>query len=104
MSTLPKIKEYAIKYLSETKKMKPEEIASELKIDINIITKLISNKITSVAKTDKTKDLMIRQTSAKKQNTVSIMTESAAQLNDEFVKSMNSGSIDTTRYIFKPKG
>lgn len=103
MSKLPKIKEYAIRYLLENKKMKPEKIASELEIDINVVKKFSSKKTTSVSKTDKTKDLMIRQTSVKKTNTVSIMTEPASQLGDEFIKTIPGNHKSTESYIFRPK-
>jgi hypothetical protein len=116
MSRLSKETEYAIKYLLESKKMDPKDVAKELKLKITTVNKFLSppsetektaptkTEKTAPTKTDKTKDLMIRQTSAKKNNTVSIMTESASQLSDEFMKTINSDEIKRTQgYIFRPK-
>lgn len=105
MAKLNKTKEYAIQYLSLYAKKNPEEIAKELKISVTDVKAALktSSKSTAPAKTDKTKDLMIRQTSAKKMNTVSIMTEAAAQLSDEFVRNMESPNKRTQNYIFRPK-
>ena len=86
-----------------------EDIASELKIPLTQVKNFIEGLRTedekiAPAKTDKTKDLMIRQTSAKKNNTVSIMTQAAAQLSDDFVKSVNPNtSKNTDSYIFRPR-
>lgn len=102
MAKLNKTKEYAIQYLSKYGKQSPEEISKELKISLKDVNNVLGKKSTSPAKTDKTKDLMIRQTSAKKMNTVSIMTEAAAQLSDEFVRNMDKHK-KTESYIFRPK-
>ena len=102
MARLNKTKEYAIKYLSLHAQKSPEEIAKELKVSLDDVKKVLKPSQTAPAKTDKTKDLMIRQTSAKKMNTVSIMTEAAAQLSDEFVKTMDTNKR-TQNYIFRPK-
>lgn len=105
MSKISKTKEYAVRYLL-TQNKSPSDIATELKVPLktveNILDETTSEK-TGKAKTDKTKDLMIRQTSAKKQNTVSIMTEAAAQLSDEFVKTINH-TRDNSGHIFRPRG
>lgn len=103
MSKVSKETEYAIKYLLESKKISPEEVSNELGIKLSIVNKFVATQ-TAPSKTDKTKNLMIRQTSAKKSNSVSIMTEGAAQLNDEFVKTLNQSDKNTSGYIFKPKG
>jgi hypothetical protein len=105
MAKMNKTKEYAIKYLAFQDKKSPEEIASELKVPLTDVEKVIKdNKKTKAAKTDKTKDLMIRQTSAKKNNTVSIMTEAAAQLSDEFIKNLDAlHKSRTSNYIYRPK-
>lgn len=96
-----KTKEYAIRYLLSEKKS-PEEIAKELKISVETVRSYIPEQKTKPAKTDKTKDLMIRQTSAKKSNSVSIMTEAASQVSDEFVKNIDSATKNTSSYIFRP--
>ena len=104
MNTVSKTKEYAIRYLASQNK-ENAEIAKELKISLDTVNSVLakeSNKI-SPAKTDKTKNLMIRQTSAKKNNSVSIMTEAAAQLGDEFLKNMNNTVRDTSKHIFRPR-
>lgn len=104
MAKLNKTKEYAVKYLSSYGKKSPEEIAKELKLSLTDVKKVLqSASPTAPAKGDKTKELMIRQTSAKKMNTVSIMTEAAAQLSDEFVKNMDSHNKRTQSYIYRPK-
>ena len=105
MARISKETEYAIKYLLENKNLTPKQVSDELGIKIATVNKFIkSSEKTAPAKTDKTKNLMIRQTSAKKTNTVSIMTEAAAQLGDEFIKTMDQGTKNTSKYIFKPKG
>lgn len=105
MAKLSKTKEYAIKYL-HVQNNSASNISLELKIPLNQVEKVLSDIKPKIANTkgDRTKDLMIRQTSAKKQNTVSIMTESAAQLSDEFLKNMDSNKKNTQSYIFKPRG
>lgn len=96
-----KTKEYAIKYLLSQNKT-PEEIAKELKVSISTVKSYQTEEKTKPAKTDKTKDLMIRQTSAKKSNSVSIMTEAVSQVSDEFVKNIVSSTKNTSSYIFRP--
>ena len=80
-----KTKEYAIKYLL-SQKTPVEDIAKELKVSVETVRSYITPETTQPAKTDKTKDLMIRQTAAKKSNSVSIMTEAAFQVSDNFIK------------------
>jgi hypothetical protein len=104
MAKLSKETEYAIKYLLETKKMEPKDVATELGIRVSTVNKFINTPTTTPAKTDKTKDLMIRQTSSKKSNTVSIMTQSASQLADEFIRTADYNNDKRTEgYIFRPK-
>lgn len=104
MAKISKTKEYAVRYLSEYDKKSPEEISSELKLPLTEVIKIVGESKTKNNK-DKTTDLMIRHTSGKKTNTVSIMTESAAQLSDEFVKNINSQrSRSSQDHIFRPKG
>lgn len=103
MAKISKTKEYAIKYLSTYAKKEAGDIAKELKVSLAEVEKVLkTSSKTAPAKTDKTKDLMIRQTSAKKMNTVSIMTEAAAQLSDEFVRNIDTHK-KTQSYIFRPK-
>lgn len=103
MAKVSKTKEYAIKYLADHAKKSPKEISTELKISLADVEQVLGEKPkTAKAKTDKTKDLMIRQTSAKKTNTVSIMTEAAAQLSDEFVKNIGTRP-DSSSHIYRPR-
>jgi hypothetical protein len=96
-----KTKEYAIKYLLSVK-TPIEDIAKELKISVEAVKSYSQPENSQPAKTDKTKDLMIRQTSAKKSNSVSIMTEAASQVSDSFIKNLESPTKNTSGYIFKP--
>lgn len=96
-----KTKEYAIKYLL-SQKTPVEDIAKELKVSVETVRSYITPETTQPAKTDKTKDLMIRQTAAKKSNSVSIMTEAASQVSDNFIKNLESPTKNTSSYIFKP--
>jgi hypothetical protein len=104
MAKLSKNNEYAIKYLIN-QGHNVEHIVKELGVTKSQVEKIITTTQTKTtpAKTDKTKDLMIRQTSAKKINSVSIMTESASQLGDEFIKNINTNGRNTEGYIFRPK-
>jgi hypothetical protein len=91
--------EYAAKYLKNTLKMDDEEILQELSITQNDLDKILQ----SDKKISKSKNLMIRETASKKQNTVSIMTEAASQLNDEITKKINSAKKQsTTDCIYRP--
>ena len=106
MAKLSKANQYAIQYLHQNSK-DAEAISKELGVSINQVNKFIetlskNDTKTSPAKTDKTKDLMIRQTSAKKMNSVSIMTEAASQVGDEFIKTVPQTPRDTSGYIFRP--
>jgi hypothetical protein len=105
MAKISKTKEYAIKYLFDHAKKSVKDISTELKVSVSDVERIVGTKPkTAKAKTDKTKDLMIRQTSAKKMNTVSIMTEAAAQLSDEFIKNIEAANkARTSKYIFRPK-
>jgi len=106
MPSLNKTHKYAIQFLHEQNKS-VEDIAKELGLTKTQVQRFIStlqkteNKVAETKTTDKTKNLMIRQTSVKKNNGVSIMTEGAAQLLDEFVKSMPSNTRNTDSYIFR---
>ena len=107
MAKLSKTQQYAIRYLHSQNKT-PQEISDELGVSLSQIKRIVKQTEepqvkTAEAKTDKTKNLMIRQTSAKKQNTVSIMTEGASQLGDEFVKNIDYHKKRTEGYIFRPR-
>lgn len=96
--------EYAVKYLHDTMKMESKQIALELGVAEAIVDGII-NQHTEPKPTTKSKsqNLMIRHTSGKKNNHVSIMTEAASQLNDEFKK--NSTTKPSKRFnnsIYRP--
>lgn len=90
-----KINEYAVLYLRNTMKMEDKEIAKQLGINLSEVKKTISPEASEekqekqqTTRKSKSQDLMIRHTSNKKTNNVSIMTEAASQYNDEAKKSM----------------
>jgi len=108
MSKLTKKDKYAIQYLydqnSDAKYIAKELELSESQVK-RFLTTLVPNteepKVEEQPKTDKTKNLMIRHTSDKKNNTVSIMTQGASQVGDDFYKNMNSSSKNTDNYIYR---
>ena len=104
MKNLSKSDKYAIEFLHQQNKT-DKEISIELGLSptqVKKITKTFANNTpVAEAKTDKTKNLMIRQTSAKKNNSVSIMTEGAAQLSDEFIKNIPASTRNTDSYIYR---
>lgn len=117
MSKLNKIQIYAICWLNSINKS-TLDIADELKVtEKQVLTVLEKNTSPKTEETDnqlKTvtssatpkitpKDLMINQTSAKKTNSVSIMTKEASELSDELRKKVSSNSkTDQQRGIFRP--
>lgn len=96
--------EYAVKYLYDIMKMKPKQIALELGVAEAIVEGIINHQADPKSTTkSKSQNLMIRHTSDKKKNNVSIMTEAASQLNDEFKK--NSTTKPSKRFndsIYRP--
>lgn len=99
--------EYAVKYLHDTMKLDIKAIALELGVAEAVVDGILSQQPTEpkAKKVSKSQNLMIRHSSAKKNNNVSIMTEGASQLNDEFKKSINNTqSRIAKKSIFKPNG
>lgn len=98
--------EYAVKYLYETTKMSISNIALELGVAEAIVDGIINaTPEPTPLKKSKSQDLMIRHTSVKKTNNVSIMTEGASQVNDELVgKFEATKSRTSTNAIFRPNG
>lgn len=96
--------EYAVRYLHDIMKMDAATIAKELKIKETEVNKIltIENRVETKTKKISSKDLMINQTSSKKSNNVSIMTEAASQMNDEMVKNFNNVP-KTQNHIYRPK-
>ena len=107
MKKLTQSDRYAIEFLMSKNKT-PEDIAKDLGLSLTQVKKIVSNlssttppEKTAESKKDKTKDLIIRQTSAKKNNSVAIMTHGAAQLGDEFIKNFTPNAAKTEGYIYK---
>jgi hypothetical protein len=98
--------EYAVKYLSETMKMKTKDISLELGVAEAIVDGIINQQPEEKPrKVSKSQSLMTRHTSAKKNNNVSIMTEAASQLNDELIKKFGpTQSRHGANAIFRPNG
>lgn len=98
--------EYAVKYLSETTKMSPEQISLELGVEQAIVEGILNQpEEEKPRKVSKSQNLMVRHTASKKNNNVSIMTEGASQLNDELVKNFdNTPSRTSKNAIFRPNG
>jgi hypothetical protein len=84
--------EYAVMYLHNVMKMSIKNISKELQIDEKDVENLINDPATTnkAKRKSKSHDLMIRKTSAKGANNVSIMTEAASQYNDEAKKNQTS--------------
>jgi hypothetical protein len=98
MAKNKKTTEYAVKYLRESSKMSDAQIAKELNITEEEVSKFPPTKIS------RSKNLMINETMSKKQKTVSIMTESASQLNDDLTKKLKNSRPNKpiTDCIFRP--
>lgn len=109
MSKLTKKDKYAIEFL-HSKGNTEVDIAKELGLEISQVKRFLKKTFSTTQevtdkieppKVDKTKNLMIRHTSDKKNNSVSIMTQGASQVGDEFYKSMNSSAKNTDNYIYR---
>lgn len=96
--------EYSIRYLYETKGTPINDIAVELGVSEAIVESVVSrSKEEKTNKISKSQNLMIRQTANKKTNSVSVMTESASQANDELVKTLTpKSSRGSSGAIFRP--
>lgn len=84
MKALSKNQIYAILYLKDVNNLELENIASELNISKERLENFMDNdyKLYTKIKPQTSKDLMIRQTMSKKDNTVAIMTREASEMND----------------------
>lgn len=109
MSRLNKIQVYAIKWLHSQNK-NATEIANELGLKEEDVVKNIekfgtvqeNTTIKTAKSSSKSKNLMINETSAKKNNHVSIMTKEASEYNDS-VRAKNQTNPNTQKAIFRPK-
>ena len=105
---LNKTQKYAIQWLMHQNKS-AAEIVKELKIPEKTVSNFMAKN--TVATTEKTtnvtsapvnsKDLMIRHTSNKNNNTVAIMTKEASEVNDEAKKKATQTNTKYNRNIFK---
>jgi plasmid maintenance system antidote protein VapI len=105
---LNKIQKYAVEHLLNNGKTGPE-IAKELSLPKEEVEKFIEKHSKATEETNikttsakvTSKDMMITQTQNKKINSVAIMTREAAEMNDEFKKSIRPKSSQDG--IFRPK-
>jgi hypothetical protein len=112
MSRLNKIQKYAISWLNY-QQWDNEKIANDLDIPINQINNFLEkNQIaadkaniqtTSSVVGNKKQNLMIMETSVKKNKSVAIMTKEASQTSDAIKQSKAPGR-NTQKNIYKPKG
>jgi hypothetical protein len=105
---LNKSQKYAIQWMLSQGQEIPQ-IVKELKIQTDVVSKFVE-KYCSTLKKDvikttsgplKTKDLMIRQTASKGNNTVAVMTKEASQTSDAFKKSIPSTASRYNNSIHK---
>ena len=84
MKALSKNQIYAILYLKDVNNLQIENIYAELNISQDRLENFMENdyKLYTKVKIPTSKDLMIRQTMSKKDNTVAIMTKEASEMND----------------------
>ncbi len=109
MSRLTKEQTYSIKWLS-SQGISSIEIATELSITEKQVQKILEKSTnssdnpkikTAKSPVSKSHDMMIRRTSSKNTNNVSIMTKEASQYNDQLKSSL---SVDKkSDHIFRPK-
>jgi len=110
MNKITKKDKYAIEFL-HSKKYSEDEIAKELDLSVSQVKRFISKNLNDNPQSEqtekkespknKTKNLMIRETANKKNNSVSIMTQGASQISDEFYKNMNNSRKNTDNYIYR---
>ncbi len=110
MSKSNKTKEYAVRYLYDTMKMDAATIAKELKISVEDVNSVLQNaepqeeESNDKSKTSKAHQMMIRHTSSKKTNNVSIMTEGASQYNDSMRAKINTKASRSSKdAIYRPR-
>lgn len=108
-----KTQQYAILWL-HSQGHESESISKELDMEVKAVNRVLEktakinedNNIktkTEVASKPSSKDLMIRHTSAKKNNSVAIMTKEASEVNDHARKT-NVTNGRNQKHIFRPNG
>lgn len=101
---------YAINWLISQGKS-PQDISEELGFTVKQINNYIKNNniesnnipISTSSTASKTEDLMIRHTSAKKNNSVAIMTKEASERNDAMRPKFHGNTKNNDGHIFKPR-
>jgi hypothetical protein len=109
---LDRIDVYAVYHLMDNGN-DAKSISKELGIGLKLVKDVISNRPepqnksiqTTSAKTT-SKDMMIRETSAKRNKSVAIMTKEASQVNDSFRQTLNNNVAARTskNAIYRPNG
>jgi hypothetical protein len=104
---------YAIQWLSSSGKS-PADIALELKLTTEQVVEHLEKNYTQQTESkietkssqvkSSSKDMMIRHTRDKKNNSVSIMTGEASMLNDELKKNQQVKPNRNSDCIFRPNG
>lgn len=115
MARLNKSQKYAILWLNSTG-MSIDDISTELDIGVKQVNGVLEKNTNVVSQNNiqtksepvgqnktSSKDLMIRHTSAKKTNSVAIMTKEASELNDH-ARSQNQTNPNIQKNIFRPNG
>lgn len=105
MRALTKTQIYAILYLKDINKLQVENIAQELNIDQDRLQKFLDNDYNTYTKNKAptSKELMIRETSAKRNNSVAIMTKEASELNDRLKQTNKDSYIDSNPSVYRIK-
>jgi DNA-directed RNA polymerase specialized sigma subunit len=109
MIKINKTQTYAIRWL-HTQNKTVAEIANELDLKEEDVNKAIEkfgvpqteSNVKTAKSSSKSKNLMINETSTKKNNHVSIMTKEASEYNDS-VRQKNQTNPNTQKAIFRPK-
>lgn len=104
MKSLSKNQIYAILYLKDVNNLQLENISTELNISQDRLESFMENdyKLYTKVKPATSKDLMIRQTMSKNNNTVAIMTKEASEMNDgSRAKRINNNEDNPNIYRIK---
>jgi len=103
MAKISKTKEYAIRWLL-SQQHTTASIAKEVDLPETTIQPLVDQIISeNPPKKITSPDLMIRHTSSKGLNSVSIMTREASEMNDATKKSQTIKGRDLNKSIYRPK-
>ena len=105
---LNKTQKYAIQWMTDNGHS-VEEVVKELKLPEKTVSNFVEkhtkvSKESSVKTTSgpvNSKDLMIRHTSSKNDNTVAIMTKEASEVNDAFKKTSENTASRHSKNIYK---